>query len=1178
MRVKVRWFIWMGLFCVFVYAVGLQKPAYAQQQKSAFLIPQYDWETEDVVLDKNLTGDGYSYKDDNDIWYAINKEKGTARVYDYCPINEKGYLQETGSDRLIRIPDKLCVNNHTYIVDSIDIKAQSNDNLRRRFRVVFALGKYIEKVDFGGCFYEISAAVHPKNNDFVSDNGSLYSKNRSILYRFDGCSYGENGVFRLPDCVETLCEGAFLQACVKEVVLNDTIEKIPERCFFRSEIIRLNTKNVTKIEESAFRHSHRLQFAYLPNVNEMGDFSFADCRRMNKAVLSTKKTCSFSSNSLFQDCWQLRTLILPENLQAVGSGFVKNCLTLRILFLPSQVKKVEADSFCVAGQLTIHTMGQTAFSYDDDNVSFSEENNHNMKRVAAYSCEDWNVECLYCETCGYGTDCVLSTGESSQSKLNQPVDVCPKERIVNDKFKDESGLIYSINEGGKTASVSYVDYNRPFKKGFYTVPEYIVKDGEKYVVDTIENFDFLDTEIPCYLILPDTITTIKERGINGPKIACIEFGKSVRDVLEFEIHGIDPRPIDMIYVPEDNPYFTVKDGVLFDKNMSTIYYCTASMPIQEYTIPKSVRKIREHALAYNELKQIIMYNRSKMEIPSKTFEMCTAETVDLADNTVNFPEKMSLSDWSWYSSQDKVAELDSEYTDEEGMKYTLNGVEKTAVCSFIPGNLASDSIGIRIPDYVICEGRTYLVSGVEPVYSYIFKNYDRAELFHIFIGKYVEKITLDTFFARTAIHVHEDNTGYASEQGSLFTAEKDQLIRFYDGGYNSDDVYKIPTIVGGIAETAFYGCDLKSVILNDRITSITSCCFLCSSIAYLDLNNVTGIGKYAFSKTSRLKEIEIPEAVTDNQKISLFWFGECEVEVVRWVGIDSVAVTDQNNSIRSVYGCKNLISAPATWFTGNEYGIVTPVPRITPTPSPTNVPTSRPTATATPTATPTTAVSPSPRATASATDSVQTESPSPVVKPTAAPANSPMPLPLIGKITIKQNKNNDIILSWKHMENIQAFWVYSSTRAKTGFHVIKVLKGTSVVCRDKRAVWGKRNYYKIKCIYKGGRYRVSDIYSVTVPKCSRPVIKVHKKRLGDIKYFMVQLRKYTGDYADIYLNTGKGFKKIKLFSHRIKKYKGKFKIQYTVKNKMLRIKVRTYYKKGKKKYNSKFSATKKIEV
>ena len=1174
MRVKERWFIGVLLFLVLVYAMWQQKPVYAQQQKSTFLIPQYNWETEDVVLVKNFETSRYILDDDNGICYSLNPERGTAQIYDYAPVDEKGNLQETGSDRLIRIPDKLCVNNRTYLVDRIDIQSHSSDNLRRMFRVVFALGKYIENIYLGGLLYETSVVVHPENHYFVSDNGSLYSKNRSILYRFDGSSYGENGVFYLPDSVETLSDSAFLQACVKEVVLNDKIKKIPETCFFRSQITRINTKNVTNIEQSAFRHSHRLQFAYLPNVNEMGDFSFADCRRMDKVVFSTKKTCDFSSNSLFQDCWQLRTLILPENLQAVGSGFLKNCLALRILFLPSQVKKVEADSFCVAGQLTVYTMGQTALSYDDDNVSFCEENHHNMKRVAAYSCEDWNVECLYCETCGYGTECVSGTGESSQSKLNQPVDVCPKERMVNDKFKDESGLCYTINEGGLTATVSYVDYNRPFKKGFYTVPECIVKDGKKYVVDTIENFNFLDTEIPCYLVLPDTITTVEKGGINGPRIACIEFGKNVRDIGGFEIHGIDPRPIDTIYVPEDNPYFTVKDGVLFNKNMGTIYYCTASMPIQEYTIPKSVRKIREHALAYNELKQIIMYNRSKMEISSNALESCNAEIVDLADNTVNFADKTSLSDWSWYSSQDKMAELDSEYTDEEGMKYTLNGVEKTAVCSYIPDNLASDSVGIRIPDYVICEGRTYLVSGVSPVYGYVYKEYDKEKVFHIFIGKYVKEISLFAFFARAAIHVHEDNTGYVSEQGSLFTAEKDELIRFYDGGYNSDDVYQIPTIVGGIAETAFYGCDLKSVILNDRITSITSCCFLCSSIAYLDLNNVTGIEKYAFSKTSRLKEIEIPEAVTDNQKISLFWFGECEVEVVRWVGIDSVAVTDQNNSIRSVYGCKNLISAPATWFTGNEYGIVTPVPRITPTPTPTNAPTSKPSATATATAT----VSPNPTATATAADSVQTQSPSPVVKPTAVPANSPMPLPLIGKITIKQNKKNDIILSWKRMENIQEVWVYSSTRAKTGFHVIKVLKGSAVSYKDKNAVWGKRNYYKIKCIDKGGKYRVSGIYSVMVPKCSRPVIKVQKKRLGDIKYFMVQLTKYTGDYADIYLNTGKGFKKIKLFSHRIKRYKGKFKIQYTVKNKTLRIKVRTYYKKGKKKYNSKFSATKKIEV
>ena len=75
------------------------------------------------------------------------------------------------------------------------------------------------------------------------------------------------------------------------------------------------------------------------------------------------------------------------------------------------------------------------------------------------------------------------------------------------------------------------------------------------------------------------------------------------------------------------------------------------------------------------------------------------------------------------------------------------------------------------------------------------------------------------------------------------------------------------------------------------------------------------------------------------------------------------------------------------------------------------------------------------------------------------------------------------------------------------------------------------------------------------------------------------MKKYKGKYADIYVAQGvKRFKKLKLVSSKIAKYKKKFKIRYKVKNKVLRVRVRTFDKKKKKKRYSGFSKTVKIKV
>lgn len=1183
---KKNWVMLIGGLFAFVCVLNLYKISNAKQTSKSFLVPEYNWESSDVVLKKNVDEqDGLVDEiEDNDIRYSIDLEEKTACVYEYWPEDENGSLKESGDDRMIRIPDKLCINNREYVVNEIDM-GDAESSLRQRARIVFAIGKYINKINLDDFFFQTAVVVHPENQFFASDNGSLYSKDYSVLYRFDGAEYGTDGVFSVPDSVETLRGAAFLQACVKEVVLNQKIKSIPKCCFFRSDILRINTKNVSSIESSAFQHSCRLKFAYLPNVKQMGDFCFADCRRMDKVVLSTQEICDFSNASIFEDCWQLRTLLLPENLEAIGTCFLKNCVALRILYLPSTVKKVEADSFCVGGNLRIYTMGEMSFLYNDDNVVFCRETAHVMKSVVIYSCEDWNLKGEYCEACGYGVNFELGTGRGNGEIMKQPVDICPKECEVSDALRDDNGLKYSIDEGEETARVVSADYNRPYKRGFYMIPENIVKDGKKYRVVAIGNSVFTNLEnmdVPCYIVLPDTVITLSSGWVSGSRISCIRFGKNVRNIGEFKSYGVDPKPIDTIYVPEDNPYFTMQDGVLLDKNMSTIYYCTAAVNREGYTVPKSVRKIREYAFDMSEVKSITLYNQSKMEIPSSTFKRCSAEVIDLADDTVEFQERTGLSDWMWYSNYDKVVQLDSEYADENGMQYNLNGLTQTAKCYLIPYALWENKTGIRIPDYVIYNGKSYLVTEVAPQCDYASKSSEAKEqqIFHIFIGQYVNQVSFSSFREKAAIHIHEDNTNYVSEDGSLFNIQKDQLIRFYDGNYTLNDVYQIPSSVYFIDFYAFYQSNIGSVILNSNVTRVPFGCFESSNVMYVNLKNVNQISSGAFEDTKRLKEIDISVDITN--VVDNAFYGSA-IENIRQIGVESVAVTDKNNSIRLTYGWEYLKSAPPSWFTGKEYGIPTPPVRVTPTPGPTSTPTVTPTnvpkETISPTATVTVTEKPHPTATATIVqfDEGKTAS-TQIPKVIESPSVSNKNLKWSPRIRLKINKKNEVLLLWGRIKEAKQFWIYSSSKRNAGFRVIKKLKKTAVSYKHKKAIWGRKNYYKVKFINKNGAYEWSNVCSALIPKNNRPIIKVQKKRMGEITYFTVQLKKYVGTNADIYLDTGKGFKKIKLFSHRIKKYKGKFKIQYTLKNKILRVKVRTYSQKGRKKFYSRYSKVKKIEV
>lgn len=97
-------------------------------------------------------------------------------------------------------------------------------------------------------------------------------------------------------------------------------------------------------------------------------------------------------------------------------------------------------------------------------------------------------------------------------------------------------------------------------------------------------------------------------------------------------------------------------------------------------------------------------------------------------------------------------------------------------------------------------------------------------------------------------------------------------------------------------------------------------------------------------------------------------------------------------------------------------------------------------------------------------------------------------------------------------------------------------------------------------------------------KLIRPVIQVKIRKI-DKKVWMaeIRLKKYQGTDVQIYYRRGKGkFKKIKLRRHNIKKNKKIFKVGYKKGRKIIYLRVRTYQKKGGKKWYSRYSKIRRL--
>lgn len=96
-------------------------------------------------------------------------------------------------------------------------------------------------------------------------------------------------------------------------------------------------------------------------------------------------------------------------------------------------------------------------------------------------------------------------------------------------------------------------------------------------------------------------------------------------------------------------------------------------------------------------------------------------------------------------------------------------------------------------------------------------------------------------------------------------------------------------------------------------------------------------------------------------------------------------------------------------------------------------------------------------------------------------------------------------------------------------------------------------------------------------KLLKPKFTARKSKQGKINYIEIKLKKYEGEYIQVYVkDSDKKYRRVLFGNIKIKKYKGVFKVQYLSEDRKLSIKVRTYSVKKKKKIYSPYSKVKKI--
>ena len=270
-----------------------------------------------------------------------------------------------------------------------------------------------------------------------------------------------------------------------------------------------------------------------------------------------------------------------------------------------------------------------------------------------------------------------------------------------------------------------------------------------------------------------------------------------------------------IFVEEDNSNYTSVEGVLFNKDMTTLISCPSSK-MGIYTVPDTVTVISDYAFSYsNPYLYSINLPNSIQKIGEYAFALCSAQ--------INI--------------------------EGEGSKYkTIDGVLFNEDITTLISCPTSKQDDYTVPDTVT------------HIDDYAFQGCNK--LTKILLPANLTEIGKNAFLSATrlsSITVNESNNNYASADGVLFNKDKTILIHYPEA--KAESSYEIPNTVNTISELAFFGSEkLESITIPGSVTTIGANAFrFAVKLTNITIpESITAIPEGAFSYCFALSSVTLP--------------------------------------------------------------------------------------------------------------------------------------------------------------------------------------------------------------------------------------------------------------------------------------------------------------------------------
>lgn len=366
------------------------------------------------------------------------------------------------------------------------------------------------------------------------------------------------------------------------------------------------------------------------------------------------------------------------------------------------------------------------------------------------------------------------------------------------------------------------------------------------------------------VVVPSTIgdyqvTTVLAEVFTGSWIKTIYIPSSVVSISGDVVD--DCSNLTSITVDEQNTNYSTSEGVLFNKEKTTILCYPQGKQETEYEIPDSVT-----------------------DVYADTFDKCeNLISIDIP-NTVTSIGSRAFNDCSKLENMELPSGL------------------KTIEENLFDGCTALKSVSIP--------------EGITSIGARAFRHC--SNLSTITIPAKVTSIGESALYgcnALKSIEVDENNTKYMSENGVLFNKSKTEIIQY--PAKKEETIYTIPEQVTSVGEYAFYYCEnLTNITIQEGIIDIGRAAFsFCRSLDNIVIpKSVKTIGSHAFRYCTNLRSITIDGEITEISGSCFYGCSSLESIVIPY-GVTKI-------DYEAFIGCTSLksITMPRTVRTINSTG------------------------------------------------------------------------------------------------------------------------------------------------------------------------------------------------------------------------------------------------------------------